>query len=44
MEKCCDTCIYYHWYYDHCEIWGCDVDSRSICNVYVAIKNRGNDE
>lgn len=33
-NKCCDNCIYYHWYYDFCELWNVKVDARSICNSY----------
>lgn len=34
MIKCCDTCIYYYWYYDHCDMWDCEVDDRSVCDEW----------
>lgn len=24
----CDNCIHYHWYYDKCDKWDCEVDAR----------------
>ena len=33
-KKCCDTCKHYHWYYDKCDKYDCEVDARSICAEY----------
>ena len=33
-EKCCDTCKYYHWYYDYCDKYDCKVDARAVCSSY----------
>ena len=35
IEKCCDTCQYYEWYYDKCQLYDCEVDARSICSSYM---------
>lgn len=32
--KCCDNCIYYRWYYDHCDLFDCEVDARSMCAMW----------
>lgn len=29
-KHCCDTCIYYHWYYDYCEKWNCATDAKEV--------------
>ena len=34
IDKCCDKCIYYEWYYDHCKKWNCNVDDRYCCNFF----------
>lgn len=34
MTKCCDTCAHYHWYYDRCDKWDCEVDDRSVCDEW----------
>lgn len=34
MSKCCDTCLYYEWYYDKCTKFNCKVDYRSCCSMY----------
>ena len=26
----CDNCIHYHWYYDYCDKWKCEVDAREV--------------
>ena len=33
-KKCCDTCKYYEWYYDRCNLFNCKMDARSKCNCY----------
>ncbi len=30
----CDKCKYYHWYYDWCDKWKCEVDGRSVYNCF----------
>lgn len=30
MNKYCDNCKYYRWYYDRCTKWDCEIDSRSV--------------
>ena len=32
--KNCDNCCYYHWYYDYCDKWKCEVDSREIHSCF----------
>ena len=39
MSKCCDNCIYYHWYYNHCDKWNCEVDDRSVCSEFTERKD-----
>lgn len=34
MENKCDNCIHYHWYYDYCDKWNCEVDERETCNCF----------
>ena len=34
-KKKCDNCKHYHWYYDHCERWDCEMDGRSIHDCFV---------
>ena len=34
-RKCCDTCQYYEWYYDKCQLYDCEVDARSVCSDYL---------
>ena len=29
-DKCCDACTHYHWYYDFCDKWQCEIDARSV--------------
>lgn len=38
-KKCCDTCIYYNWYYDFCKLWEVEIDGRSICKNYKGREN-----
>ena len=40
-KKCCDTCKYYHWYYDKCDKYDCEVDARSVCAAYEPYKKGG---
>lgn len=30
----CDNCSHYNWYYDWCDKWKCNVDSRSHYNCF----------
>lgn len=30
----CDKCKYYSWYYDYCEKWKCEIDSRSVYDCF----------
>lgn len=30
----CDECKHYNWYYDRCEKWKCEVDSREVHNCF----------
>ena len=34
----CDDCKYYHWYYDWCDKWKCEVDARSTYNCFESYK------
>lgn len=43
MSKCCDNCSRYHWYYDHCDKWNCEVDDRSVCNEFTERKDDDTD-
>lgn len=29
VDKCCDKCRWYNWYYDFCDKWHCVVDGRN---------------
>ena len=40
-KKCCDTCKYYHWYYDKCNKYDCEVDARSVCAGYEPYQKGG---
>ena len=31
---CYDDCKYYHWYYDWCDRWQCEVDAREVYNSF----------
>ena len=35
LTRCCDNCAYYSWYYDKCDKWQCEVDSRSVCDDFT---------
>jgi len=39
LKRCCDTCKYYHWYYDKCDKYNCEVDARSVCVAYENSRN-----
>ena len=30
----CDKCKHYHWYYDWCDKWKCEVDARSAHSCF----------
>ena len=30
----CEKCKHYQWYYDWCEKWKCEVDSREVHNCF----------
>lgn len=30
----CDECKCYHWYYDYCDKWDCEVDAREVHNCF----------
>ena len=30
----CDNCKHYRWYYDRCDKWDCEVDSREVHNCF----------
>lgn len=30
----CDNCKHYHWYYDWCDKWKCEVDARSCHDCF----------
>lgn len=42
-NKCCDNCIYYHWYEDRCEKYECETDARSVCSSYISRNNNKGD-
>jgi hypothetical protein len=33
--KCCDNCIHYHWYYDYCDKYDCEVDAREVHDCFA---------
>lgn len=35
-KRTCDTCKHYHWYYDKCDLYDCEVDPRSTCTTWDA--------
>lgn len=34
----CDKCKHYHWYYDWCDKWKCEVDARSVHSCFEEAK------
>ena len=42
----CDNCKHYHWYYDWCDKWNCEIDVRSVhnCFNYQRIINEEGDD
>ena len=32
--KNCDNCIHYHWYYDWCDKYDAEVDSRGVYDCF----------
>jgi len=34
----CDDCKHYHWYYDYCDKWDCEIDARA-CNSCFEVRN-----
>ena len=40
-KKCCDTCKHYHWYYDKCDKYDCEMDARSVCAEYEPYQKGG---
>lgn len=32
----CDNCVHYHWYYDYCDKWECEVDAKEIHKCFEA--------
>ena len=41
--KCCDNCIHYHWYYDKCDKWDCEVDARECHSCFEERKEEKKD-
>lgn len=33
-QKCCDNCLHYHWYYDYCDKYDCEVDARAVYDCF----------
>ena len=40
-DKCCDNCIHYHWYYDYCDKFECEVDGRAVYGCYTERRENG---
>ena len=34
-QKCCDNCLHYHWYYDYCDKYNCEVDAREVHDCFA---------
>ena len=41
-KKCCDNCTHYHWYYDYCDKWKCEVDAREVHDCFKSRLEIGN--
>lgn len=39
-KECCDSCTHYHWYYDYCDKWDCEVDSRAVNDCFEPRRNK----
>lgn len=39
-DKCCDNCMHYHWYYDYCDRFECEVDAREVHDCFTERKIR----
>lgn len=39
----CDNCKHYHWYYDYCDKWDCEMDARA-CNSCFEARTSTNPE
>lgn len=37
LEKKCDNCHFYTWYYDYCQKWDCEKDARSVCDNFEVV-------
>lgn len=35
----CDDCKHYHWYYDYCDKWDCEMDARACNSCFEAREN-----
>lgn len=35
----CDNCKHYHWYYDYCDKWDCEMDARACNSCFEAREN-----
>ena len=33
-RNCDNDCVHYHWYYDWCDKWKCEIDGRSLGDAY----------
>lgn len=40
----CDNCKHYHWYYDYCDKWKCEVDAREVHNCFEKFEKQGVDD
>lgn len=38
-QKCCDNCLHYHWYYDYCDKYDCEVDAREVHDCFAERRN-----
>lgn len=38
----CDNCKHYHWYYDYCDKWDCEMDARACNSCFEARENAEN--
>lgn len=39
----CDDCKHYHWYYDYCDKWDCEMDARACNSCFEARETQKND-
>ncbi len=44
MNKCCDNCKWYGWYWDRYERWQYEVNRNSRCNGWEGRENKKSED